>query len=120
MISVGKVRSEFADLYQSDARAGGKPPKAIRLMIGLLLLQHLHNISDERVLRGWLENHYWGCCINQLFQNGGSLNDKNLISWKATKSEDLQQGHNLSDEQVVRGLVENPYWQHFCGYDFLQ
>jgi len=32
----------------------------------------------------------------------------------------LQHLHNLSDEQVVRGWVENPYWQHFCGYDFLQ
>jgi IS5 family transposase len=28
--------------------------------------------------------------------------------------------HNLSDKQVVRGWVENPYWQNFCGYDFLQ
>jgi len=32
----------------------------------------------------------------------------------------LQHLHSLSDEQVVRGFVENPYWQFFCGYDFLQ
>ena len=60
---------EFADLYQSNSSVGGQPPKPIRLMIGILLLQHLHNLSDEQVVRGW---------------------------------------------------VENPYWQHFCGYDFLQ
>ena len=25
-----------------------------------------------------------------------------------------------SDETVVERWVENPYWQYFCGYDFLQ
>lgn len=28
--------------------------------------------------------------------------------------------YGLSDEAVVRGWVENPYWQLFCGYDYLQ
>ena len=69
MIPWDSLESEFSDLYQSNGSVGGQPPKPIRLMIGILLLQHLHNLSDEQVVRGW---------------------------------------------------VENPYWQHFCGYDFLQ
>ena len=32
----------------------------------------------------------------------------------------LQNFYGLSDEQVVSGWVENPYWQLFCGYDYLQ
>lgn len=32
----------------------------------------------------------------------------------------LQQMYKLSDEAVVEKWVENPYWQLFCGYDFLQ
>ena len=32
----------------------------------------------------------------------------------------LQHLHNLSDYKIVHGWVENPYWQNFCGYDFLQ
>ena len=32
----------------------------------------------------------------------------------------LQHVHNLSDEEVVKRWVENPYFQHFCGYDYLQ
>ena len=32
----------------------------------------------------------------------------------------LQHMSGLSDEETVRGWVENPYWQRFCGYDFLQ
>jgi IS5 family transposase len=26
----------------------------------------------------------------------------------------------LSDEAVVKGWVENPYWQYFCGEEFFQ
>lgn len=32
----------------------------------------------------------------------------------------LQHMSGSSDEQVVKTWVENPYWQLFCGYDFLQ
>ncbi len=32
----------------------------------------------------------------------------------------LQQISGLSDEMTVNKWVENPYWQFFCGYDFLQ
>lgn len=32
----------------------------------------------------------------------------------------LQQISGLSDEMVVSKWIENPYWQFFCGYDFLQ
>jgi len=32
----------------------------------------------------------------------------------------LQHMSALSDEAVVRCWVENPYWQAFCGYDYLQ
>jgi hypothetical protein len=27
----------------------------------------------------------------------------------------LKHTYALSDEDVVKGWVENPYWQHFCG-----
>jgi transposase, IS5 family len=32
----------------------------------------------------------------------------------------LQHAFALSDEAVVEGWVENPYWQYFCGFDYLQ
>ena len=32
----------------------------------------------------------------------------------------LQHSFNLSDEEVVARWVENPYWQYFCGFDYLQ
>jgi transposase, IS5 family len=32
----------------------------------------------------------------------------------------LQYLYKLSDEAVLRMWKENPYWQYFCGYDYLQ
>lgn len=32
----------------------------------------------------------------------------------------LQQMYKISDEEVLYKWVENPYWQIFCGYDYLQ
>ena len=32
----------------------------------------------------------------------------------------LKYTFNESDESVVLRWVENPYWQYFCGFDFLQ
>jgi IS5 family transposase len=62
--------SFFEDTFGSLYTAGpGQPPKPIRLMVGLMLLQHMHGLSDEQVVHQW---------------------------------------------------VQNPYWQYFCGYDYLQ
>ena len=32
----------------------------------------------------------------------------------------LQQMYGFSDERVVKLWIENPYWQYFCGHDYLQ
>jgi IS5 family transposase len=32
----------------------------------------------------------------------------------------LKHSYNLSDEEIVARWVENPYWQHFCGFEFFQ
>ena len=46
----------FTPLYCSD---NGRPAKPIRLMVALLILKHLHNISDESVVEQWSENVYY-------------------------------------------------------------
>ena len=32
----------------------------------------------------------------------------------------LKHGFNESDESVVYGFLENPYWPYFCGYEYFQ
>lgn len=58
------------DLFGTEYKEGpGQPPKPVRLMVGLMILQHMFGLSDEQVVHQW---------------------------------------------------VQNPYWQFFCGYDYLQ
>lgn len=46
----------FPPLYCSD---NGRPAKLIRLMVGLLILKHVRNLSDESVVEQWRENIYY-------------------------------------------------------------
>jgi IS5 family transposase len=46
----------FLPLYSKDK---GRPGKPIRMMVGLLILKHLRNISDESVVEQWSENMYF-------------------------------------------------------------
>ncbi len=46
----------FIGLYSKDT---GRPAKPIRLMVGLLMLKHIRNVSDESVVEQWSENNYY-------------------------------------------------------------
>lgn len=53
----------FASLYCLD---NGRPAKPIRLMVGLLILKHLRNVSDESIVEQWSENNYYQYFCGQL------------------------------------------------------
>ena len=46
----------FSPLFCVD---NGRPAKPIRLMVGLLILKHIRDISDESVVEQWGENIYY-------------------------------------------------------------
>ena len=46
----------FEPLFCQDR---GRPAKPIRLMVGLLILKHIRNVSDESVVEQWRENAYY-------------------------------------------------------------
>ena len=50
-----KVESELSQYYTGI----GRPPKPIRLMVGLLLLKQLENISDENIILQFKRNPYY-------------------------------------------------------------
>jgi IS5 family transposase len=37
----------------------GRPSVPVRRMIGLLMLKHIYNLSDEAIVDRWIENPYW-------------------------------------------------------------
>lgn len=49
------IEQEFS-VYFSEI---GRPSVPIRRMIGLLLLKHIYNLSDEAIVDRWIENPYW-------------------------------------------------------------
>lgn len=49
------IDNELSDSYSEK----GRPSVPVRTMVGLLLLKHLFDQSDESVLERWVENPYW-------------------------------------------------------------
>lgn len=54
-------RSTGSNWKQSFLRSSGPsyPPIPIRLPCGLMILLHMFELSDERVVEAWVKNHYW-------------------------------------------------------------
>ncbi|MDO8778783.1 MAG: IS5 family transposase [Burkholderiaceae bacterium] len=48
--------ARFGGLY---ATGMGRPGHLLRLMVGMQLLKHTSNLSDEEVVAVWVENPYW-------------------------------------------------------------
>ena len=53
----------FRGLYSAD---NGRPAKPIRLMVGLLMLKHIRNLSDEAVVEEWSENLHLRASIKKI------------------------------------------------------
>lgn len=49
----------FEESFSSLYSRTGRPAKCIRLMIGLCLLKHLENLSDEVLVERWVQNPYY-------------------------------------------------------------
>ena len=49
------LEDDFTRLYSRS----GRPAKPVRLMVSLILLKQLHDLSDDQVVEGWIENPYW-------------------------------------------------------------
>ena len=49
------LEEEFTPLYSHR----GKPAKPIRLMVGLCILKHLENLSDDELVMQWVRNPYY-------------------------------------------------------------
>jgi IS5 family transposase len=56
IIDWSKFNEAFTKHYDGSM---GRPAKSIRLMVGLILLKHIRNISDESVVEQWQENSYY-------------------------------------------------------------
>jgi IS5 family transposase len=66
--------------YYSPLGRNGKP---IRLMVGIHILKHRFNVSDEQAVASLHENAYWQCfCGFNTFQKGPLLDDTSLVKFR--------------------------------------
>lgn len=49
----------FEEAFAGKYSREGRPAKAVRLMVGLLLLKQMYNLGDETVVAQWVQNPYW-------------------------------------------------------------
>ena len=72
--------TEFEPLYCPD---NGRPGKPIRLMVGLLMLKHIRNLSDESVVEQWGENVYYQYfCGQTSFASGVPCEASELVHFR--------------------------------------
>ena len=58
------------ELFEEEFKNNGSMAKPIRRMVGLILLKHIHNVSDESVVGQFSENAYYQYfCGEQMFTN---------------------------------------------------
>lgn len=67
----------------------GQPGHPIRLQVGLQLLKHISGLSDEDVVRRWVENPYWQyLCGEEEFQHRLPMDDGTMARFRQRIGED--------------------------------
>ena len=84
----------------------GHPPLPIRLVAGLLILKHMHSLSDEQLCARWVENPYWQhFCGEQVFQHTAPFDRSSLTRWR----------QRLGEERLAALLQESLRVAHATG-----
>lgn len=70
--------------FASVCRPGpGQPPLPSRLVAGLLILKHMHDLSDEALCARWLENPYYQYfCGEPAFRHELPFDRSSLTRWR--------------------------------------
>ena len=75
-----EFEKKFGEVYIQDV---GRPGLPTRLMVGLHYLKGLHDLSDEGVVEGFLENPYWQYfCGMEFFEHKLPLNSSSMTRWR--------------------------------------
>jgi IS5 family transposase len=90
----------FGNFYSEGQ---GRPAKPTRLMVGLHYLKHAQDLSDEEVVRQWVQNPYWQYfCGEETFQHELPIDPSSMTRWRnRLKSEGLEV---LLSETIYAGL----------------
>ena len=104
----GEIDWEFlSGRFSSVCTSGpGQPPLPTRLVAGLLILKHMHALSDEVLCARWLENPYYQhFCGEQAFRHDLPFERSSMTRWR----------QRLGEEQLVALIQESLSVAHKTG-----
>ena len=82
----GFLEKSFGVVY---ADIPGRPPLPTRLMAGLAILKHMHNLSDEVLCERWVENPYYQLfCGEEFFRHKLTFDRSSLTRWRQRMGEE--------------------------------
>jgi transposase, IS5 family len=80
------LETRFGEVYDHDP---GRPPLPTRLMAGLAILKHLHDLSDEVLCERWIENPYYQLfCGEEFFCHKLPFDRSSLTRWRQRMGEE--------------------------------
>jgi IS5 family transposase len=84
----------------------GQPPLSTRLVAGLFIIKHMHNLSDEELCARWVENPYYQYfCGEVVFRHDLPFDRSSLTRWR----------QRLGEEQLAALLQESLAVAHRTG-----
>jgi IS5 family transposase len=84
-IDWGFLEERFGAVYSDKP---GQPPLPTRLMAGLSILKHMHNLSDEELCARWVENPYYQLfCGEEFFRHKPPFDRSSLTRWRQRMGE---------------------------------
>jgi hypothetical protein len=104
----GEIDWDFlARRFSSVCRVGpGQPPLPTRLVAGLFILKHMHNLSDEALCERWVENPYFQYfCGEVVFRHELPFDRSSLTCWR----------QRLGEEEIAALLQESLSVAHRTG-----
>jgi transposase, IS5 family len=83
------LEQQFGAVYEDKP---GRPPLPTRLMVGLAILKHTYDLSDEVLCERWVENPYYQFfCGEEFFQHRLVFDRSSLTRWRQRMGEEKLQ-----------------------------
>ncbi len=85
-IDWGFLEESFGAVYSDGP---GQPPLPTRLMAGLAILKHMHDLSDEVLCEHWVENPYYQLfCGEEFFRHKLPFDRSSMTRWRQRMGEE--------------------------------
>lgn len=102
-IDWGFLETRWGAVYEAGP---GQPPLPVRLVAGLFIIKHMHNLSDEALCDRWVENPYYQYfCGEHVFRHELPFDRSSLSRWRG----------RLGAEQIAALIQESLAVAHKTG-----